>query len=252
MKPQVFSTKGGLKMNYLEKISPSYFEILTPLKKWRILSVKDLKDQAEYQKSASSFYKVIAKLEKNRLIDSFINSWSNEKFIYLLPEALKVIGDEKTLLPVNLDQRFHDAIATRIALLFKSIPFVTDIYLDQEIPRIYPLMEKTPDILIEGVQTKPFKLAVEIELTQKNKTRVQEIFKCHDDSKIINNVIYITDKPSVFNAYTRYLNELQDEINKDRFIFVLEKELNTKTFNILSSKALYRGRETNLKELLEI
>ena len=239
-------------MNYLEKISPSYFEILTPLKKWRILSVKDLKEQAEYQKSSSSFYKIITKLEKNCLIDSFINSWSNEKFIYLLPEALKIIGDEKSLLPVNRDQRLHDAIATRIALIFKGLPFVTDIYLDQEIPRIYPLMEKTPDILIEGVKTKPFRLAIEIELTQKNKTRVQEIFKCHDDSKILNNVIYITDKPSVFNAYARYLDELQDQINTERFIFVLEKDLSTKTFNILSSKALYRGRETNLKELLKV
>lgn len=113
-------------------------------------------------------------------------------------------------------------------------------------------MEKTPDILIEGVKTKPFRLAIEIELTQKNKTRVQEIFKCHDDSKILNNVIYITDKSSVFNAYTRYLDELQDQINTERFIFVLEKELSTKIFNILSSKALYRGRETNLKELLKL
>lgn len=169
-----------------------------------------------------------------------------------MPEALKVIGDEQVLLPVNRDQRFHDAIATRIALIFKGLSFVKDIYLDQEIPRIYPLMEKTPDILIEGERTKPFRLAIEIELTQKNKTRVQEIFKCHDDSKIINNVIYITDKPSVFNAYTRYLDELQNDINTERFIFILEKDLNSKTFNILSSKALYRGRETNLKELLKL
>ena len=81
-----------------------------------------------------------------------------------MPEALKVIGDEKALLPANRDQRLHDAIATRIALIFKGLPIVSDIYLDQEIPRIYPLMERTPDVLIEGIKTKLFVLDEETQV----------------------------------------------------------------------------------------
>lgn len=239
-------------MNYLEKIAPSYFELLMPLRKWRILSVKDLKEQSGHNGSRSSFYKIITKLENNLLIDSFINSWSNEKFIYLMPNAIKVLGDEKKLLPVNRDQRFHDAIVTKIALNFKQYDFVKDIYLDQEIGRNFPLIEKNPDILVEGQLEKDFKLAVEIELTQKNKSRVQEIFRSYSKSIAVNNIIYITDKLGLYKTYLRYLNELKDEINVNKFIFIYEKDLNNKTFNLLNSNALYRGNETSLKQLFNI
>ena len=107
-------------LNYLEKVAPSYFEILNPLLKWRILSVRELKNQSEYSGSLSAFYKIISKLEKNKLIESFMNTWSNEKFLYLKPDALKALGQEKALLPVNIDIRFHDAITTKVALFLKS------------------------------------------------------------------------------------------------------------------------------------
>lgn len=239
-------------LNYLEKVAPSYFEILNPLLKWRILSVKELKNQSDYSGSQSAFYKIISKLEKNNLVDSFMNSWSNEKFLYLKPAALKALGQEKFLLPVNVDIRFHDAITTKVALFFQSCAFVKEIYLDQEIPKHFPIMEKTPDILIVGEKTKPFKLALEIELTQKNKTRVQDIFKRHGESKIINNIVYITDKKSIFNSYINYLNELSTASDCSKFIFIYEKDLNAKTFNLLNSRALYQGRETSLKILLQI
>ncbi|MBC7428532.1 MAG: hypothetical protein H7336_07975 [Bacteriovorax sp.] len=239
-------------MNYLEKVAPSYFEILNPLLKWRILSVKELKNQSGYTGSQSAFYKIVSKLEKNNLVESFMNNWSNEKFLYLKPDALKAFGQEKFLLPVNVDIRFHDAITTKVALFFKSYSFVKDIYLDQEIPKHFPIMEKTPDILVVGEKTKPFKLALEIELTQKSKLRVLDIFKRHSESKIINNIVYITDKKSLFNSYVNYLGELSTSIDCSKFIFIYEKDLNAKTFNLLNSKASYRGKDTSLKELLQI
>jgi hypothetical protein len=239
-------------LNYLEKIAPSYFELLTPLKKWRILSVRDLKEQSGHNGSRSSFYKIITKLENYLLIDSFINSWSNEKFIYLMPNAIKVLGSENKLLPVNRDQRFHDAIVTRIALNFKEYHFVKDIYLDQEIGKIFPLIEKNPDILITGQLKKEFRLAVEVELTQKSKKRVVEIFRSYSQSIAVNNIIYITDKLSLYKTYLRYLDELKEEINTDKFIFIYKKDLNNKTFNIINSKILYQGHETSLKQLFDI
>lgn len=239
-------------MNYLEKIAPSYFEILNPLLKWRILSVRELKNRSDYKGSQSAFYKIISKLEKNNLIESFMNSWSNEKFLYLKSSALKALGEEKFLLPINADIRFHDAISTKVALYFKELAFIKEVYLDQEIAKHFPLMEKTPDILVLGEKEKPFKLAVEIELSQKNKTRVMDILKRHGESKIVNNIIYITDKKNIFNSYQGYLNELGDSIDNSKFIFIFEPALNAKTFSILNSMASYRGKETSLNELLRI
>lgn len=239
-------------MNYLEHISPGYFDILLPLKTWRILSLKELKRLSGHTGSLSAFYKIISKLEKNKVIESFQNIWSNEKFIYLLPDGLKLLGDEKAILPVNLDQRFHDSIVTKVALNLSTIPKFSEIYLDHNIPKSFPLMEKTPDILVTGLHPEPFRVAVEIELTQKSKTRLIEIFKSYSASKVINNVIYITDKQAIFNSYSELLNEAQGEINPARFIFIFEKNLNSKVIDLTKSKAQFRGGETTLHDLLKL
>lgn len=239
-------------MIYLEHISPGYYYILLPLMTWRILSVGDLKRLSGHAGSQSSFYKIVTKLEKNKIVESFQNVWSNEKFIYLLPNGLKLLGDDRAILPVNLDQRFHDSIVTKVALNLSLIPKFSEIYLDHNIPKSFPLMEKTPDILVTGLHPQPFRIAVEIELTQKSKTRLIDIFKSYSASKVINNVIYITDKKSIFEGYSQLINEAGPGLNPARFIFILEKNLNLKVIELTKSKALFKGGETTLHELLKI
>jgi hypothetical protein len=239
-------------LQYLEKIYPSYFELLNPLRKWRILSINALKEESEYSGSSSAFYKVITKLEKNMLLDSFINSWSNEKFVYLLPTGIKALGEEKASLAINRDLRFHDAISSKIARLFKSYSFINGIYLNQEIAKSFPLLERVPDILAEGKITKEFRLAIEVELTQKSQKRVKQIFKSYSDSKVVNNIIYITDKQSIFKAYKKYLIELGAEINQAKFIIIFESNLSKKTFNLLNSKAYYKDIDTSLNNIFKL
>jgi hypothetical protein len=236
-------------LQYLEKIYPSYFELLNPLKKWRILNIKALREESQYSGSNSAFYKIISKLEKNMLIDSFINSWSNEKFVYLLPTGIKALGEEKVKLAINRDLRFHDSIASKVARLFKSYEFVSSVYLDQEIATNFPLLERTPDVLAEGHISKAFRLAIEVELTQKSQTRVKEIFRTYSDSKVVNNIIYITDKKSIYKAYIKYFKELGPKINQDKFIFILESDLSKKTFNLLNSKAFFKDIDTSLNNI---
>lgn len=239
-------------MSYLEHILPGYFDFLLPLKTWRILSVSDLKRLSGHTGSQSAFYKIITKFEKNKIVESFQNVWSNEKFIYLLPHGLKLLGDERAILPINLDQRFHDAIVTKVALNLSIIPKFSEIYLDHNIPKSFPLMEKTPDILVTGTHPQPFRIAIEIELTQKSKTRLIEIFKSYSASKVINNVIYITDKKSIFEGYNQLINDSELGLNPARFIFIFEKSLNLKTINLTKSIALFKGGETTLHDLLKI
>jgi len=239
-------------LHYLEKIYPSYFELLNPLRKWRILSIKALKEESEYAGSSSAFYKIVSKLESNMLIDSFINSWSNEKFVYLLPTGIKALGEEKSSLAINRDLRFHDAISSKVARLFRSYHFIEGVYLDQEIAKSYPLLERVPDILAEGQLKSNFRFAIEVELTQKSQKRVKEIYRSYSDSKVVNNIIYITDKPSIFKAYQKYLDELGDEINQDKFILIFESNLSKKTFNLLNSKAFYRGKDSSLNHIFNL
>ena len=233
----------------LEKINPSYFDLLLPLSRWKILSVRDLKGESEYGGSDSGFYKIISKLEKNLLIDSFFNQWSNEKFVYLSSQGAKALGKNSGGLNINRDLRFHDSLVTKVARKFLSYSFVKDLYLDFQVKEAFPLVERTPDCLIQGEIKRPFNLAIEVELTQKNRDRVREIFQTYGDSKVVNHVLYITDKKAIFNAYKKYLTQLGGEKICKKILIMHAKNLAKGTFVLERSPIFFNYKETNLAEV---
>lgn len=239
-------------MNYLEKIAPSYLDLLGPLRRWKILDIEALKKASEYQGSASGFYKIISKLEKVALIDSFINSWSNQKFVYLLPDGVKALGENGKGLYINRETRFHDSLVSRVAQYFSSCPFTKQLHLDFEIEEKFPLLERLPDILIEGQHNRPFKMAVEVELTAKSGDRVRQILKSYSDSVAVNNVLYITDKKSILTNYMKHLIELGESISAGKFLFIWEKDLAKKNFNLALSPLFHMQKQTSLKELFSL
>lgn len=220
-----------------------------PLKRWRILNIKDLKEEAEYSGSFSGFYKIISKLEKNLLIDSFINSWSNEKYVYLLPNGIKALGEEERVLRINRDLRFHDSIVSKVARHLGSYPFINEVYLDFQTREEFPLLERVPDCLVTGQLKNPFKMAIEVELTQKSRDRVKQIYRTYSDSKVVNQILYITDKMSIIDAYTRFLIELGDSIFKNKFLFLYSKDLAKGKLALESGPVFFNGQTTSLKNL---
>jgi hypothetical protein len=237
-------------MNYLEKIKPSYVDLLFPLKKWKILSVTDLRIASEYGGSNSGFYKIVSKLEANMLIDSFINSWSNEKFVYLTANGVESLGCEGKSLNLNRDTRFHDSIVSKVAKQIHSLPYVADSLLDFEIMKSYSFMEKIPDFLLMIGKNSPYCIAGEVELTQKSQNRVKQILKAYSNSRTVNNVLYVTDKMSIFDSYKRYFEDIGNEIEKDKFLFLHEPNLSRKNLQIEKSDVFFKNNWTNLESLL--
>ena len=239
-------------MQYLEKIKPSYFDLLYPLRKWKILNVRALKEEAEYHGSFSGFYKIISKLEKNLLVDSFINSWSNEKFIYLLPDGIKALGENELSLNINRELRFHDSIVSKVARDFKSYPHIEEVYLDFQTRQEFPLLERIPDCLVTGNLRNPFSMAIEVELTQKSQDRVKKILKTYSDSKVVNQVLYITDKKTILEAYKKYLFELGSVVLKEKFLFLYTKDLAKGKADLLNSPVHFKNHVTSLSELFKM
>lgn len=238
-------------MHYLEKIKPSYFDLLIPLKKWKILNIKALKEEAEYNGSFSGLYKIITKLEKNLLIDSFVNAWSNEKYVYLMPQGIKALGEDEKSLTINRDQRLHDSLVSKAARELCNYSFIENVYLDYQTREAFPLLERVPDALVTGKLKGPFKMAIEVELTQKSQDRVKQILRTYSDSKVVNQVLYVTDKQTVFNAYTKYLNEKDSEIIKEKFLFLLNKDLVKNGPALQNAPVLFKGKMTDLKTIFE-
>ena len=236
-------------MQYLEKIKPSYVDLLMPLKKWKILDVKALKEASEYSGSFSGLYKIISKLEKNLLLDSFTNSWSNEKFVYLSPNGLKALGEKEGGLGLNRDTRFHDFLVSKVARFFAGYAFVKDVYLDFQVKDAFPLLERVPDCLLVGALKSPFKMAVEVELTQKSHERVGQIYRTYSDSKVVNQILYITDKQSIFDAYREHFNQKGGELIKEKFLFLLAKDLSKGRCDLKNEPVYFKGSMTSLNEI---
>ena len=236
-------------MQYLEKINPAYVDLLMPLKRWKILDVKALKEAAEYSGSFSGLYKIIAKLEKNLLLNSFTNSWSNEKFVYLSPTGLKALGENEGGLGINRETRFHDSIVSKVARFFARYSFVREVYLDFQVKDAFPLLERVPDCLLVGSLKSPFKMAIEVELTQKSQERLAQIYRTYSDSKVVNQILYITDKQSIFEDYKEYFNQKGGELIKEKFLFLLSKDLSKGRCDLKNEPVYFKGSMTTLSEI---
>lgn len=73
----------------LLQINPFHLQLLRPLIKWKILSIKECFDDSAYPSSYKSFHKIIQRLEKNGVIGSFKDVWTKTRRIYL-----KWLGNE--------------------------------------------------------------------------------------------------------------------------------------------------------------
>ena len=239
-------------MDFLEKVNPNYLDLLLPLKKWKILNVQSLKTASEYQGTNSGFYKVISKLEKNLLIESFTNMWSSEKFVYLLPKGHHALGIKEGAPTINTDSRFHDAIVSSVARFFEKAHFTKEVYLDFQMKEHFPLLERTPDCLIEGEFKNKFRLAVEVELTQKSLDRLRQIFRTYSSSKVVNQILYITDKKSIFDAYTNFFQQQGGEIIKEKFMFMWATDLSKGKADLAGSPVLFKGKMSSLGEILNL
>lgn len=226
--------------------------ILEPLALWRILSINDLFEQSAYSKSRAAFYKIIQKLERLNLIESFQNCWNNEKYVYLLHEGLALLGHSKATLPINKDLRFHDSLTSRIGLVFDKLPIIKSVLVDQNISNIYPNISKIPDLLIEAESKKEFRIAIEVEVSQKSSTRIKSIFENYGESDLFNIVIYITDKKFIFNAYQKILREIESRINKDKFVFCYDPNLHRDSTSFLDAQTTYKGTLTSLRSLIGV
>jgi hypothetical protein len=236
-------------MSYLEKISPSYLEMIRPLEHWKILSLKNLREDSDYQGSASGFYKIIKKLEQHNLLDSFINAWSNEKYLYLSPLGLKGLGLENRGLNLNREHRLHDSIVTKVARVMTSWSFVQRVRLNFHNREELPLLERVPDCFVEAKLNKPLHLAVEVELTQKSRDRLEQIFRTYSESKVIHHVLYITDKRSILKSYTDYLRIRHNEFLAERFLFLINPNLVKGNLDLMNSQVYFKNRETTLREI---
>ena len=227
-----------------------YAQILYGVGQWRAISMKCLFEELDTKISYSAFCRNVRKLENYKYLKS-TKGKKGQKFL-----VLTSLGSKFTCFDAFYDDThsgmFHDLVATRVLKTLKKEPIFVGAYCTAGIQT----STKSPDGEITFVKSedKRHTLAIEIELTQKSKSRIREKFGyyvnyCND----YEHAIYVFNKRSTFESYKNVLAECHDERNRalDKISLLLDENLTASDFNPFDSEYFFKGRTTKLFDVFK-
>jgi hypothetical protein len=236
-------------------INPFHLELIRPLIKWKILSIKECFEDSSYPSSYKSFHKIIQRLEKNGVIGSFKDVWTKTRRIYLTRLGNEMVNPFDWMAHAfNKQNLFHDSRVTLyLRFLAKHLP-VSHVVLEQEkmkIRRKEDFQKIRPDA--EFTLTSPNRsvdFILEVELTQKNKDRAWEKMMNYKDISEYRSVIFLFPNPTIYESYLRIFEMNKKEIGKHNYIFLLDQGIITGNPD-LDSKVFYRDKESSIRNLFQ-
>ena len=229
--------------------SGTYEDIIQTLGKWRILDLRTLKSRVDYKFSYQAFAKIVKKLESLNYLGS-IYYQGYKKYLYLTEKGLSEAGLNKSW-PINKDILTHDLICVNVYSYLLGLEHFNSGGLNLEDAGA----TTKPDCMLKLGTTK---LAVEIELTQKVAHRIEAKFRKYMDSNEYERVLYVFQKTSVFKAYKKKMDELDESRNplfkkryQDKIILMIEPEVKNNKFTLLDSHCYFQGKLAPFKEIID-
>lgn len=210
----------------MDYINPNYFELITPLTKWKILNLERLIKRSYFKPGQESLYKIIKNLEKKGIIESFIDPLSKLKHVYLTDKGASLMGLSSKQ-SIKRDSRYHDALMSKILEKFQEDFHVTDPSLDFEIVENLSSFDHTPDakVILNGQTKRQSTLAFELEINQKSKTRIMNTFQYFFKSSHFDKVLFIFTRPTPFETYKKVLGTYSKK-EQAKVLLLLEPRLN--------------------------
>lgn len=235
-------------MEQLLSIRPAHLEAINPLLKWRILDQKTLWEESSKTMGYRGFQKILARLEGVKILESKIIPYIKRKYVYLSPVGEKIMNEGGRPLGINKENFFHDARLADLMRELIKIPTFSNFLFEHEIidKSFLRNVRHIPDALLIGRKKNvEFKLAVELEVTRKSFSRIEEKVRFYLDEGEYDYVVYFFVSKRIKEAYENFLIERFKDSVKDRFFFfVLDEKGET-----LESKGTFRGEEKILKEV---
>lgn len=228
-----------------------HLNYLEPLKKWKVLDLKNLMYESDYLSSYKSFSKIILNLEKREVLDSLYDPYTAKKYIFLTKKGAEYLGEkDPSKFPVNTF--VHDSKVVDIVREFLRLDFCNDF----EIPKDQQQYLVPDATLIRLVPKQPMiKIAFELELTQKSRSRFLEKMANYAQTSYFDCVLYFFQNKNILLNYKREFIKTLGEEKFDQFIFVLNDGLYTKNFDfkktIIQTKDGWRPVVDKIKTVSE-
>ena len=219
-------------------------EILIPLFDWRYLGLSEIQEASGYRRSRVGLQRMMQRLEKDGLVESFLHELANRKFYSLSKKTFRNYSDRPWFL--NPDISNHDAITSSFLFQIKKLDQVVDASLN--FPEGF-LKENSgklsvePDGFFTAIRNgNPIKFALEIELHRKSSTMIESKYERYYKTTDVDGVIYVFSDLSILQAYFQYHEDfLTDRLNREqhsRIAFCFTDNLGSSQFDFLNMKRI--------------
>ncbi|MBI2522490.1 MAG: hypothetical protein HYV97_18865 [Bdellovibrio sp.] len=229
----------------MQNFSPlgTYLEIVNTIGRWKVIPLPGLFESFSKQMTYTPFAKRVQALERAGLIRAFTKN--RTKYLVLTQEGSRV-SKYKNYYNENEDSLNHDMIAANILrqlLRFENFQeghmFVDDRW------------DIDPDAVIFAKRgDAKYTLAIEVELTQKVRTRVVNKFSKYGLGKNLNHALYIFNKESCFEAYKQILGGMNDT-TQGKIILCCDTGLSFENFSYIESTCWHREAQHSFLQIFK-
>lgn len=220
-----------------------YEDIVNLLGKWKILDIKGISEMTNYNLKYRNLLHKIQKLEKHGLVRGILLGRKN-KHVFLTQKGIKFTPYDSTF-EISEENLTHDLIVGKVLRVLLQFEGFKDGKMFHQITSDKLL----PDAEVTGLKnSEVYKMAIEVELTQKAQNRVKEKYRLYGSGKGFSYVLFITNKEALFNTYKRFLLEMNIEI-QEGVILLLDKSLTASKFNYVDSECFYKNKNYTFKDL---
>jgi hypothetical protein len=223
----------------------AYEDIINILGKWKVMDMKSLSEFCSYELKYFNLLKKVRTLESHGLVKGVLLG-KKDKHIYLTNKGLRYTGHDYTY-EICDENLTHDLIVGRV---LKEL-LKTQHFIDGKMFHEIVVENVFPDAEVKGIKNDmTYKLALEIELTQKSESRVKEKYRRYGREKDFNYVLFITNKQTLFKTYKRFLEEMNSE-TQEAIILMFDQHLGIKKFKKQDANCFYQGSFTTFSKLFE-
>ena len=222
---------------------------LAPVSQWRVIDIPSAVKISPLNPNYSSFCRMVRQLEKGGVLKSYRKPGGGRKYIYLTPLGERLMGLGEAPTSITTETLLHDLRASELARELLSRGWIDSVSLEHELHNKRQFGSSgriVPDAHLEGSKSgKRFKIALEVELTVKSHSRVEEKIRHYQSQSFYDYCLYFFPKISHLENFQEFVTtRIGPEVSKRLMCFCWDwgSPLN-------ESKGYFKGQSMTLKEL---
>lgn len=232
----------------LIKINSFHLDYIEPLTRWRVLSLKKIRELSEYPLHKSGLEKIVRRFEKIGILASFRDPWNKQKYVYLTEQGKRIFPDNSGVQTIDENTAVHDAKVSEIVDQILKRNEAIKAKLENEIAQ--NSSGNIPDAeLVKFEDVGQQKFAFELELTRKSKKRITEKVRGYNQSSLYDYVVYFFVSESVLKSYFETIIKATSEKEFEKYILIVNKSLLSKEFRVQDSKIIHLGKEVEYERV---